>query len=134
MGLKQSSQNKFSIYRRKLRETNVLAMSFSIMISWQSCGNVLAGGLQRLMTYVWVYRVINCVFFRLFLYLSISFTQTTSFFSVAVENFLSLLKNMIKSISFDIFPQTLILILEIHLRNIREFRLRMIHDSDSFHA
>lgn len=107
------TEQSLDISEKTSRATNVSAMSFPIMISWQSCGNVLAGGLQRLMIYVWVYRVINCVFFRLFLYLSISFTQTTCFFSVVVENFLSLLKNMIKLISFefDIFPQILISIL-----------------------
>lgn len=78
----------------------MLAMSFPIEILWQSCGNVLAGSLQRLMTYVWVYRVINCVFSGSF-FLSQSLLRTTSsFFSVALKNFLPL-RNMIKSISFS---------------------------------
>jgi len=72
------TEPSLSIYRRKLGATNVLAMSFPIMISWQSCGNVLAGGLQRLMIYVWVYRVINCVFQALSL--SLNLFHTDDFF------------------------------------------------------
>lgn len=111
----------------KLRAVNVLATSFPIEISWQSCGNVLAGDLQRLMTYMWVYRVINCVFQALSFSLNL-FHRRLLLSSLSLWRIFCRFWKIWSNLSGSIFfSQLLILILELRLRrNICEFRVCMI--------